>query len=232
MFDEQSNRSIPRREGVDRVRSHPPGATRTAQLQVDIHAVAHTLLTDAMSVVPTAERAAILLLHHGQPIGVLAATDEHSRTLSALQRRHRQGPCLEISDENPVARVNDLLRETRWPHLVAPMIAATPTRSLLALEIFADGHLRWILELSTDVPRAFTDDDSRRALSWAGEQQQRLTGAACCRGGVDDAAQLLSRRFALDSQAGFALLVRISDHRRQPFTGVAAALVSHPRHGR
>lgn len=179
-----------------------------------IHDAAQDLAAEALSIVPHAEHAGIGVVYHGQLIASLAATDECSHTFDTLQRRHRQGPYLEITDDHDVVLINDLLRESRWPDIVAAAIAHTPLRSMLALTLCRDDHFRWILELSADTPHAFTDQDLQRAMSWATGQRGHLSDTGCCRGVGDDtaAAALLARRFALDPPAAFALLIQIDNH--------------------
>lgn len=128
-----------------------------------IRAALDALAMRAVETIDGADHAGVTLVQ-GRAIKCLAATDVHPLLLTNLQRRHRQGPCLDLTAEHRLIRVDDLGVESRWPDFGAHAVASTPVRSLLAQRVVPTGDAYAVFTLYADRPGVF---DSRTAVDSA-----------------------------------------------------------------
>lgn len=190
-----------------------------------LRAALDALAVLAVETVDGADHAGVNLVQ-GRAIKSLAATDVHPLLLTNLQRRHRQGPCVDLAGEHRPIRVDDLGVESRWPDFGARAVASTPVRSLVAQRVFHTGSAYAVFTVYADRPGVF---DARTAVDSSSlvSQMARLLAAAQ-RGDhtshddqLTEAATVLVERFGINTQQALGMLHNMATERGSAVETVA-----------
>lgn len=184
----------------------------------------------AVETIEGADHAGVTLVG-GRAIKCLAATDVQPLLLTNLQRRHRQGPCLDLAADHQPIRVDDLGVESRWPDFGGNAVASTPVRSLLAQRVFHTEDAYAVFTLYADRSGMFdprTTVDSSSLVS----QMARLLAAAQ-RGDhtsdsdeLTEAATVLVERFGINTQQALGMLHKMATERGLAVEAVAQQVIS------
>lgn len=118
--------------------------------------VAATLL------VPGCDHASVMLQQRGQHVTV-AATDDIAARIDALERRLRQGPCVDAITENIPQIDADLRTASQWPELARAVVETTPVRAVMGFRLAIDQHKVGALNLFSTTAGAFTTEAAAQA---------------------------------------------------------------------
>jgi GAF domain-containing protein len=163
-----------------------------------------------------------------------AATDPVPKTLDALQERYAQGPCLDALWQHHTVRVDDFASEQRWPDFVAALLAETPVRSGLSIQLFTHEWELGSLNLYADQPHVFTPQLEELALALAAHAAIAFSGARrghqfesalASRDIIGQAKGIIMERFQLNAVAAFRLLIKLSQDSNTAVAEVARQLV-------
>ena len=205
------------------------------------------LVQVARSVIPGAEQCGISVADR-RSVTTMASTDGVVDRLDQLQYRLGEGPCLDAMRDHTSVVVDDMRTETRWPRF-APPAAAAGCISQMGIEIFREAGRVGGLNLYASKPSAF-DDYTRHAATLLAIHTSvvmgkvitvdNLTHALRTRQLIGQAIGIVMYRYAVDEQAAFAYLTRISQNSNVKLYDVAARIVADtatgayrdPAHGR
>jgi ANTAR domain/GAF domain len=95
----------------------------------------------------------------------IAYTDEVAAIADQLQYEFDEGPCLQAAEDNADYLLFDVEKETRWPRYTKALLAQTPVRSVLSMQLPAEKSAA--LNLFADQPAAFDEDDLTVATVFA-----------------------------------------------------------------
>jgi hypothetical protein len=205
--------------------------------------IAHTtdsvdaFLANLTTVVPQhvtgTRHAGIVLIGRDKQVRSQSATDFRPLIIDGIQQRCRCGPSLDVDDDHPVCRADDLGGESRWPTFVAPVLACSPIRSILAIQLFKLNGVRGVLNVYANQPGAFPLDTAGIGELFATETSlvvQHLADASdllersIAADSVEQAARLLMGRYHVDRLAAYSLLVRLANGSGHTVAAVARRL--------
>jgi transcriptional regulator with GAF, ATPase, and Fis domain len=203
----------------------PPtdAATRIAELAE--HAAAE---------LPGADYATVTVTSSDGDLGSPVATHPWAERLEAIQRRHREGPCLSSARQQHTVHVHDLASETRWPKFRAEALESTPVRSIMAFRLSASGTSIGALNVFAERPNAF-DDRTRRlgslfamhvALVWeSARRESQFQEALASRDIIGQAKGMIMERYAMDANQAFDMLRQLSHDSNVALAEVAGKIV-------
>lgn len=192
----------------------------------------------AQQAVPRADFAGITMLVEGRPkTGVF--TDEASPELDATQYETGAGPCLDAFRHQTVYRIDATAEDTCWPAF-STAAAARGVNSTLSLPLVANHEGVGALNLYSRGEEAFSDEDERIAMQFAGQAgivlanaqaywdahqlSQDLNEAMKSRAVIEQAKGILMAQGRTADEA-FQILVRASQRENTKLREVAADLV-------
>jgi hypothetical protein len=202
--------------------------------RADMTADLASLTTVVLQHTAGVDHVGVTLVTEDGVIRSLVASDGQAQALDNIQRGCGQGPCLDAAVRSHVVRVGDLVVETRWPDFCREAVVCTPVRAVLAFPVFHDGNMHAALNLyadrvgafdaATEAVGALTADRVAEALTVGrGQPAQASSPAAIA---IDEATNLLMRRFGIDVAQAFALLVKLAKQQGDSIETVARELVS------
>ena len=116
----------------------------------------------AAAELPGADYANVMVTSGHCDIDTPASTHPWAERIDAIQRRHREGPCLSSTGQHHTVHVRDLAQETRWPNFRAEALDSTPVRSIMGFPLFVNGKSMGALNVFAEHPNAF--DERTRQL--------------------------------------------------------------------
>ena len=153
---------------------------------------------------------------------------------NSLQYDLDEGPCLDAMRHHTSVVVDDMRTETRWPRF-APPAAKAGCISQMGIEIFRESGRVGGLNLYSTQPSAF-DNYTRQAATLLAIHTSVVMGkviavdnlhhALRTRQMIGQAVGIVMYRYAVDEQAAFAYLNRISQHSNIKLHDVAARIVA------
>ncbi len=150
--------------------------------------------------------------------------------LDEIQGRYRQGPCLTAAASQKSVRVDDLVRDDRWPLYRVAALRQTPIRSVLSFGMFKQGVSSAALNFDAESPNVFDDESvdlgrifaTHTALTWnMMRRDQQFRVALVSRDIIGQAKGRLMERFELDAAEAFERLKQMSQDRSTPIAQVA-----------
>lgn len=144
----------------------------------------------------------------------LCVTDASVRTIDDIARNSRQGPWLLATSDHPVV-IDDLELDMRWPEYRAAVLARTPVRTVLTLQLFEDTTTIGVLNFYANSAYAFDDDSLEDSLIFAAcvslavsasQRERRLRDALASREAIGQATGILMERHRVDADTAFAIL--------------------------
>jgi transcriptional regulator with GAF, ATPase, and Fis domain len=205
------------------------------------------LVKVALSAIPGAEQCGISVADRAA-VTTVASTDGMVNRLDQLQYSLDEGPCLDAMRHHTSVVVDDMRTETRWPRF-APQAADEGCISQMGIEIFRESGRVGGLNLYSSQPSAF-DEYTRQAATLLAIHTSvvmgkmitvdNLTHALQTRQLIGQAVGIVMYRYAVDEQAAFAYLARVSQNSNVKLHDVAARIVADtptgtyrdPNHGR
>jgi transcriptional regulator with GAF, ATPase, and Fis domain len=204
------------------------------QRETDVDAVLRELTKSAVKSVPGAQYAGITIATRDGKLRTASATNSYPFLLDQIQQRHDQGPCLSAAWEQHVVRINDLTVDDRWPAYCREAVEATPIRSVMSFQLFADLHSVGALSFYAEQPNVFGDEAAElglilathTALAWNTlRRDEQFRSALASRDIIGQAKGMIMERFKIDTVQAFELLKRLSQNSNTPLVVVARQLV-------
>lgn len=224
---------IPRRDAV---------ALRFAELLRDLErsqpsdteTALRDLTSSAATALPGAMSASITIATRGGEVKSVAATDSVADKIDDIQRRTKQGPCLEAAWEQHTMRIRDMETEQRWPVFCQEAVQNTSVRSSLAFQLFRSREAMGALNFYAERVDAFDDDAvevglilaTHTAVAWnlLGRDEQ-FRSALASRDVIGQAKGMLMERFGIDAAGAFGLLRKLSQESNTPLVELAEQVI-------
>jgi hypothetical protein len=190
-----------------------------------------------------AEFASVTVRHEDQTLETVAATDELANRLDEIQYELGEGPCYAAVTDARLVLVNDVARDTQFPHY-APRAVELGVRAQLATQIAHNGAQAG-LNVYARRPDAFDRAAVQMAelfgthaglvLGYA-RQVETLGEGMHTRQDIGCAVGIVMERYGVDRDRAFEFLVRVSMHRNVKVRLIAQQIVDgtfeadQPRH--
>ena len=170
----------------------------------------------------------------GGRLSTPAASDATVEQGDAWQYELGQGPCLDSVALEHTVISQDLRTERRWPRWSARVQDSLGVRAMMSLLLFTESDTYGALNLYSDRPRVWSDDDIGLAYVLAGHlatsfgdalEIAHRARAMTTRTVIGQAEGLLMERFGVDADQAFAYLRRMSQTTHTKLAVVAEDLV-------
>jgi hypothetical protein len=196
----------------------------------DTPALLRGLIAGAADSVPGAQYAGITVTQRRRGIETAAATHRYPVMLDEIQSRYQQGPCLAAAALQETVRIDDLVRDDRWPLYRGAALKQTPIRSLLSFGMFKEGGASAALNFYAESPNVFDDGSVNLGLLFATHaapvwnmmrRDQQFRIALASRDIIGQAKGRLMERFDVDAAEAFERLKQMSQDANTPIAQVA-----------
>ncbi len=186
--------------------------------------------------IPGCDHASLMLRRDGV-FRTAAVSDAIAGEIDKLELALRSGPCLDAIDECAPQIHTDLTAASRWPALTARVVAETPVRGTMSIQLALDRGQAGALNLFSDTPNAFDNTSVERALvlaafaSLATNAAAQAEDAAALRRGlassreIGKAVGMLMVLNDVSDDEAFGILRRTSQETNVKVTDVAADFV-------
>ena len=201
----------------------------------DTPALLSGLIAGAAELVQGAQYAAITVTQRRLGIDTAAATHRYPVMLDKIQGRYQQGPCLTAAVLQESVRVDDLVRDDRWPLYRGAALRQTPIRSILSFGMFKEGVSSAALNFYAESPDVFDDESvnlglifaTHAALIWnMMRRDQQFRVALVSRDIIGQAKGRLMERFDVDAAEAFERLKQMSQDGNTPIAQIAQRVTS------
>jgi transcriptional regulator with GAF, ATPase, and Fis domain len=149
--------------------------------------------------IPGCDHASLMIRHNGA-FSTAAVSDAIARQIDKLELALGSGPCLDAIEERTLQIETNLTSDSRWPDLTSRVLADTPVRGALSVQLPVDRARTGALNLFSDTPHAFDERSIERALVLGAFATVATTALAQ----VEDAASL-RRGLATSREIGKAI---------------------------
>jgi GAF domain-containing protein len=203
--------------------------SRDLQDETDVEGRLVAIVQAAARTVPGAEHASISSVEQRREVRTMAATGQLARAVDQAQYETGEGPCLDALYDNRTVRLPDLGAESRWPKFAA-QAAELGLASMLAIQLYVNGHNLGALNLHSTRRNAFDDESEQvgllfgahAAVALAGARnEEHLRTALSSRDVIGQAKGILMERYKIDAQDAFRLLVVASQNTNSKLHEVA-----------
>jgi anti-anti-sigma regulatory factor len=204
---------------------------RSLQQPDSLHDTWNAVTAAAVSTVPGAQYAGLMIARPRGNIETTAVTADLVGEVDQAQYATREGPCLDAVDRHVVVRVSNMTHETRWPHFSRRAVQLG-VHSTLSLQLYVAGQKFGGLNLYARQPHTFDKSENigrlfatHAAVAIAGAQREdHLHQAVAGRDIVGQAKGILMERYKITPDEAFRLLARISQNTNTKVTEVAREL--------
>lgn len=188
----------------------------------------------AVDTIAGCRSAGISLVHRGGRIETPAATDQLAYDLHNLQYDLAEGPCLDAVWQQHTVEIEDMVGDERWPRFAA-RATDRGVRSMLCFQLFTAENSLGALDMFSDQPNDFDDDDREVGLIFAShaavalssaQVEAHLTEAISSRQRIGEATGILAERYGLSTASAFALLAQVSQDHNIKVRELAVRLVT------
>ena len=188
------------------------------------------LIAGAAESVPGAQYAGVTVRQRRRGIETAAATHRYPVMVDEIQGRYQQGPCLTAAAFQASIRIDDLVRDDRWPLFRGAALRQTPIRAMLSFGMFKEGVSSAALNFYAESPNVFVDESinlglifaTHAALVWnMMRRDQQFRVALVSRDIIGQAKGRLMERFDIDAAEAFERLKQMSQDRNTPIAQVA-----------
>jgi len=200
----------------------------------DIDDTLKSVTASCVDLIDGVECADVLLIAGADLFRSVAATSPLAVDIDELQRRFREGPCVDAAVGNSIILCNDLREETRWPRFAEAAVAAG-VHSLMSFQLFTHNALVGALNLFGLKPDAFTTEfeavgamlATHAAIALiADDVRLQFQSALASRDTIGQAKGMIMERFKVDAIRAFELLTKLSQDSNTRVADIAAELVS------
>ena len=180
------------------------------------------------------ESADVLLVAGPELFRSIAATSKLAVEIDDLQKRFREGPCLDAAIGNPMVMCNDLREDSRWPSFAAAAVAAG-VHSLMSFQLYTHNARMGALNFFGIKPDVFTIENeavgamlaTHAAVALiADDERLQFQSALASRDIIGQAKGIIMERFDVDAVRAFELLKSLSQNSNSRLGLVAEELVS------
>ncbi len=126
---------------------------RGAASQKEIYAA---ICVAATLTIPGCDHASLMIRHNGA-FSTAAVSDGIARHIDKLELALGSGPCLDAIEERTAQIETNLTSGDRWPALTSRVLADTPVRGALSVQVPVDRSRIGALNLFSDRPHAFDE---------------------------------------------------------------------------
>jgi transcriptional regulator with GAF, ATPase, and Fis domain len=210
------------------------GLTKQFARPTGVDATLQTVTASCIELIQGVECADVLLVSGVDRFRSVAATSQLAIDIDALQKRFRQGPCLDAAVGDSVVLCNDLRDDTRWPRFAEAAVAAG-VHSLMSFQLFTHNTRLGALNLFGLKPDAFTTEfeavgamlATHAAIALiADDVRLQFQSALASRDIIGQAKGMIMERFKVDAIRAFELLTKLSQDSNTRVADIAAELVS------
>jgi transcriptional regulator with GAF, ATPase, and Fis domain len=113
--------------------------------------------------IPGCDHASLMIRHNGA-FSTAAVSDAIAREIDKIEVALGSGPCLDAIEERTTQIETNLTSESRWPELTRRVLADTPVRGALSVQLPVDRARTGALNLFSDTPHAFDERSIEHAL--------------------------------------------------------------------
>jgi transcriptional regulator with GAF, ATPase, and Fis domain len=113
--------------------------------------------------IPGCDHASLMIRHNGA-FSTAAVSDNVARHIDKLELALGSGPCLDAIEERTTQIETNLTSDSRWPDLSSRVLADTPVRGALSVQLPVDRARIGALNLFSDTAHAFDERSIRQAL--------------------------------------------------------------------
>jgi transcriptional regulator with GAF, ATPase, and Fis domain len=113
--------------------------------------------------IPGCDHASLMIRHNGA-FSTAAVSDAIARQIDKMELALGSGPCLDAIEERTLQIETNLTSDSRWPDLTSRVLADTPVRGALSVQLPVDRARTGALNLFSDTPHAFDERSIERAL--------------------------------------------------------------------
>lgn len=159
----------------------------------------------ATLMVPGCDHASLMISRDGNCTTV-AVSDPVAHEIDRLELALSCGPCLDAIENQTTQMATDLASGDRWPALAARVVAETPVRGAMSVQLPVDRAKVGALNLFSDTANAFDTTSIERAMMLAAFATVATAAAAY----AEDAAGLrtaLARNRVIGKAVGMLMLV-------------------------
>jgi transcriptional regulator with GAF, ATPase, and Fis domain len=113
--------------------------------------------------IPGCDHASLMIRHNGA-FSTAAVSDNVARHIDKLELALGSGPCLDAIEECTTQIETNLTSDSRWPDLTSRVLADTPVRGALSVQLPVDRARIGALNLFSDTAHAFDERSIQQAL--------------------------------------------------------------------
>ncbi len=188
----------------------------------------------AVDLIDGVESADVLLVVGAELFRSIAATSQLAIEIDDLQKRFREGPCLDAAIGNPMVMSNDLREDSRWPGFAGAAVAAG-VHSLMSFQLYTHNARMGALNLFGLKPDVFNIQNeavgamlaTHAAVALiADDERLQFRSALASRDIIGQAKGIIMERFDVDAVRAFELLKKLSQNTNTRLALVAEELVS------
>jgi hypothetical protein len=187
----------------------------------------------AVEAVPGCEQAGVTIVRPKEGIESPASLGELAVRCDRLQEELGEGPCVTSIAEEATVRVDDLIRDERWPRFAAAA-ADLGVRSMMSCQLATPRDRLGALNLYATTPAAFPDGVEHIASAYAThvgillaatEKEHNLQVALRTREIIGQAMGILMERHRVTAAQAFDLMVHTSQRTHVKLRALAEELV-------
>ena len=206
---------------------------RQSQTSKEVYAA---ICVAATVVVPDCDHAS-LMIRRNDAFSTVGVSDPVAHKIDSLERLLRSGPCIDAIEKQTAQIESDLTVGNRWPTLAARVVAETPVRGAISVQLPIDRSKVGALNLFSDRPNAFDHESLQRAGLLAafatvatnaarhGEDAASLRRGLASNRVIGTAVGMLMVVNDVSADEAFAILRRTSQHTNVKITEVAADVI-------
>lgn len=205
---------------------------RRAESTLSVDETLALLTKSALETIPRVDYVSISMREGDGAVQTLAPTHQLAVQVDELQYALHQGPCYDAVGGEPLLVAPDLARDARWPEY-GPQAAGMGIGGQMAVQLFADGHIRAALNLySRDAGRFDANIEvaelfaSHAALVMGfARTAEHLDQGLKSRKVIGQAIGIIMERYELDEDRAFGFLTGVSQTSNVKLRQVAQEVV-------
>ncbi|MDT7655182.1 MAG: hypothetical protein QOI36_6593 [Pseudonocardiales bacterium] len=200
----------------------------------EIDVTLRSVTASCVELIDGVESADVLLVAGPDRFKSIAATSQVAVDVDDLQKRFREGPCLDAANGNPVVVCNDLRDDARWPSFAEAAVEAG-VHSLMSFELYTNHARRGAMNLFGFKPDVFNAENEAVAAMLAthaavaliaNDERRQFQSALASRDVIGQAKGMIMERFGVDAVHAFELLKKLSQSSNTRLAVVAQEIVS------
>jgi transcriptional regulator with GAF, ATPase, and Fis domain len=209
------------------------GLTEIVSRTTKIDAILQNVTAAAVELIVGVHCADVLLISGADLFQSMAATSPLAVDLDGMQRKFREGPCLDAAVGHSVILCNDLGKDARWPQFAKAAVAAG-VHAMLSFQLYTHNGRMGALNLFGRTPDVFTPEAEALGAMLAThianafiavDKELQFKSALNSRDIIGQAKGMIMERFGVDAVQAFDLLTKLSQQSNTRLVEVAAEVV-------